>query len=104
MTVATAIDPYLDEIRALCKSFGVTRLAVFGSALRASFGADSSDVDLVVSFAKPLDMSRADQFFGLKEALESLFGRSVDLVVLDAVQNRFFREELERTQREVYAA
>jgi predicted nucleotidyltransferase len=36
-------------VRAFCQRHGIARLAVFGSALRDDFGADS-DVDVLVEF------------------------------------------------------
>jgi predicted nucleotidyltransferase len=40
----------------------------------------------------------------LKESLEDLFVRKVDLVAVEAIRNRFFREEVEETRVQLYAA
>ena len=37
------------ELAALCRTHGIRRLALFGSALRADFGAQS-DIDALVEF------------------------------------------------------
>ena len=56
-------------------TFGVKRLALFGSVARDSAQADS-DVDILVEFAHPVGLF---QFIGLKQYLESLLGCQVDL-------------------------
>ncbi len=67
------------ELQNLCRQFGVARLDVFGSAARATdFDAGTSDVDFLVEFEPPDDgLTRCLDF---RDALEALFGRSVDLV------------------------
>ena len=45
-----------------------------------------------------------ESYFGLKEDLEALFGRSVDLVMPSAVLNPYVRGELERDRTLIYAA
>ena len=58
--------------------FGVRRLALFGSAARDELTA-GSDVDLLVEFEGP---ATYDRYFGLKDHLEALLGRTVDLGLL----------------------
>ncbi len=61
-------------------------------------------MDFLVEFL-PLEPGRyADAYFGLKEELETLFDRDVDLVMESAVVNPYFREELDRTRTALYAA
>jgi hypothetical protein len=43
-------------------------------------------------------------YFGLKEALEALFGRSVDLVEPSAIRNPYFKESVERSRESVFEA
>jgi predicted nucleotidyltransferase len=62
----------------LCRRHGVRRLLVFGSAVRADFDEATSDVDFLAEFHDSLP-NRFDAYFGLKEDLESLLGRLVDL-------------------------
>lgn len=95
----------LDEaaIATLCHQFHVRSLSVFGSAVTAAFDPETSDVDFLVEF----DDNAADLFgayFGLKEELESLLGRPVDLVTPKSLENPYFAESVERTRRDLYAA
>jgi hypothetical protein len=45
-----------------------------------------------------------DSYFGLLEALEALFQRSVDLVSARAIRNPYFAESVEATRQPVYVA
>lgn len=89
-------------IAALCRQFGVRRLVVFGSILTDRFD-DSSDVDFLVEFGDDVD-DRFEAFFGLKEALELLLGRPVDLVAPAALDNPYFAASVEQNSEELYAA
>jgi predicted nucleotidyltransferase len=75
-----------DALAALCRRYGVARLEVFGSAARDSeFDESRSNVDFLVTFT-PAARNDLAAFADLKEALEELFGRPVDLVEREAVE------------------
>jgi uncharacterized protein len=97
------IDDNLEEIGRLCRLHGVRKLEVFGSILRSDFDPQRSDVDVVVEFEPRVANSFAN-FLDLKEALERLLGRPVDLVELHAVRNRRLRRYIEQGKSPVYAA
>jgi hypothetical protein len=90
------------EIERLCREFGVRRLDVFGSVIREDFDPSRSDVDLLVEFEP--DAPTFHRYFGLREALEDLLGRRVDLVMAGAVRNRYIRADIEATREVVYAS
>ena len=69
----------------LAERFGVTGLALFGSFARNQ-AADTSDVDILVTFDGPAT-SRA--YFGVQFYIEDLVGRRVDLTT-----DRALRPEL----------
>ena len=98
------ISLHRDELRELCRRFHVQRLEVFGSAARGDFDPARSDLDFLVELAPTQPGAYADAFFGLKEALEQLFGRPVDLVAAASIRNPYFRESVERTKALLYAA
>lgn len=75
-------------IAALCREYGVRRLVLFGSAVTGAFDAATSDVDFLVEFADSVP-DRFDAYFGLKEGLETLLGRPVDLVDPAALKNPY---------------
>lgn len=68
-----------------CKRWQITELALFGSALRADFRADS-DIDLLVTFAADAGWSGWD-LVTIQDELGALFGRKVDLVERAAVEH-----------------
>ena len=87
----------------VCRRYGVRRLELFGSATTSSFDPNRSDLDFLVEFdADPARLF--DRYFGLKESLETLFGRNVDLVTVGALQNPYFIEAVNETRQLVYAA
>jgi uncharacterized protein len=71
--------------------FGVTRLALFGSAARDEAGS-RSDVDILVDFDGPATSKR---FFGVQFYLEDLLGCPVDLVTEKALRSEL-RPHIER--------
>lgn len=101
MTLKPGFD--VEEIADVCRSRGVRRLRVFGSALGDRFDESRSDVDLLVEF-EPDSPDLFDSYFGLKEDLELLLGRRVDLVMVDAVRNPYFEAAALETAEIVYEA
>ena len=85
----------------LCKQHGVCRLELFGSAARGDFENHTSDIDFLVEF-EPRATGQFDAYFSLKEDLEALFGRPVDLVVSSAIRNQYFLEAVNRSREVVY--
>ena len=92
------------EIEEICRRYRVRRLELFGSATSDSFDPQRSDVDLLVEFEPLADGEHADAYFGLKESLASLLARPVDLVMTNAIRNRYFLEAIEPTRTLLYAA
>ena len=72
--------------------------------IKEMFRAEDSDLDFLVEFLPLGPVEHADAYFGLLEALKDLFGRPVDLVMADAIRNRYFKESVDRTRRPLYAA
>ncbi len=91
-------------IEEACKRHGVRRLHAFGSALRDDFSPGESDVDLLVEFEAMEAYARVDAYFGLLDALRSIFEREVDLVVSGAVKNQYIARDIEQTKQMLYAA
>lgn len=92
------------EVIEACRRHHVRRLALFGSAARGDFREDESDLDFLVEFDPLPPAKHADCYFGLLEALESLFGRSVDLVERDAIRNAILLETIDDTRVIIHEA
>jgi predicted nucleotidyltransferase len=99
------VTRHREELSALCRRFHVRRLDLFGSAARGDFDPGHSDLDFLVEF----DYAHADAlslrtFFGLKDSLESLFGRPVDLVESTAVRNPYLKADIEASRELLFEA
>src|SRR5688500_14351741 len=98
------VDSRRAEVSASCRRLRVKRLVVFGSAARGLFNHASSDVDFLVEFEPLPPPEYADAYFSLKEQLESLFGRPVDLLTAGSLRNPHLRASIESSRQQVYAA
>ena len=78
------------EIAELCRRIGVRRLDLFGSATGDDFNESTSDADFVVEFAAGDGFDIFDAYFTLKEQLEAILGRPVDLVTRASIENPYF--------------
>jgi uncharacterized protein len=85
-------------IEALCLRYGVSHLALFGSALNLPSGVAARDIDLTVEFVDVAEFSPARQYFDFKAELERLLDRPVDLVELSAMQACRLKRIIERTR------
>ena len=98
------LNQNLPALEHLCRQHFVERLEVFGSATTATFDPEKSDLDFLVRFQQPASMNLFDQYFGLAEGLETLFGREVDLVMEGALKNPYFIESVNESRELLYAA
>jgi phage terminase small subunit/predicted nucleotidyltransferase len=93
------------ELQALCRRFHVRWLDLFGSAARGDFDSKRSDLDFLVEFdrAHP-DALSLKTYLGLKDSLEALFGRAVDLVEPGAMRNPYLKASIEGSRERVFEA
>lgn len=87
-----------------CQRWKVTELSVFGSILRDDFCADS-DIDLLVSFVP--NHTWGLEFIQMREELEILLGRSVDLLTHQSIvrsRNSLRSQEILNSAKLVYVA
>jgi len=95
----------LKAIKEICVCYRVQRLELFGSAVNdENFEPENSDIDFLVEFLPLKQGEYADTYFGLLEALESIFQRHVDLVMIRAVKNPYFLESINKSRKVLYAA
>ena len=98
------IAEHRSEIADLCRRYSVQRLELFGSAAGDAFDARHSDADFLVEFQPLVEGQHAEAYFGLRESLTILLGRSVDLVMTSAIRNRYFLQAIEHSRTLLYAA
>jgi predicted nucleotidyltransferase len=102
--MTTIIERHRADIEALCHSYRVKRLDVFGSAIREDFDPRRSDVDFLVEFEREPDLNTFHAYMSLRDELSRLLGRPVDLVMLSGLRNRYLIQEVEATREPLYAA
>jgi predicted nucleotidyltransferase len=90
----------LDQVTTVCRQWPIQELALFGSVLREDFGPDS-DVDCLVTYAEGTKL-RLHDLLDIRDNLEALWGRSVDLVEGGLIENPFLRAEIFGTAKVIY--
>ena len=94
--------PSREALAGLCRRWRIRELSVFGSVARDSSRIDS-DVDLLVTFDPDAPWSTLD-IVDLRQELESLFDRNVDLVEEKAIRNPYRKASILRDKSVLYAA
>lgn len=92
------------ELERLCFIHGVSQLSLFGSATTDQFDFERSDLDFLVEFKPASPAEHAEQFFGLMEGLQALFGLPVDLVESAPIRNPYFRVTVDKNRIPLYDA
>ena len=95
------IDIHKEQIFELCEKHNVKELYLFGSILTDKFN-DSSDIDMLIQFNQIELIKYFDNYMDLKEKLERILNRPVDLVENQAIKNPIFRKVLDREKRMIY--
>lgn len=94
-----------ESLTDFCGRWRVAELALFGSILREDFG-PKSDIDVMVRF-EPGAAWRYYHLSEMKEELEGLFGRQVDVVerrVVEASDNYIRRRHILEHALPIYVA
>jgi predicted nucleotidyltransferase len=97
------IERHRAQVTALCRRHGARRLDLFGSATRDDFDTRHSDLDFLVEFEDLEPSQYAQAYFNLKEGLERLFERPVDLVTENNLGNPYFRQRVQSERQNLYA-
>jgi uncharacterized protein len=95
------IEDNREAIVALCKTYGVRKLAVFGSAARGDFDPERSDVDFVLEF-EDYGTGVGRRFMRFAVDLEDLLKKRIDIVFEPAIRDRDFLREVQETQEILY--
>ena len=92
------------QLAELCGRSHARSLHLFGSAARDDFRAADSDLDFLVEFEELPPAAYSQAFFSLREGLEKMFGRPVDLLTAEALRNPYLRQRVEGEQMVLYVA
>lgn len=94
----------LPQVATLCRLVGVRQLEVFGSIVRDDFDDETSDLDFLVELQDAPTLVYGRAYFELKEGLEALFSRSVDLLTIKSLANPYLRKRVLEEKQPLYAA
>ncbi len=105
MTALTSnIKLPLEQIQQFCRRWHITEFAFFGSVLRDDFRPDS-DIDVLVTFDPQFNRGLAETL-QMRQELQTLFGRPVDLIVKAAIErseNWLRRQHILKSAQVIYA-
>ena len=94
-----------EEIRELCREFGIARLELIGSAATGTFDPERSDFDFIVEYPPGYDFGNwLSRYFALRDRLVELLGRPVDLIMSGAIQKPWCIESIRASRQLLYAA
>ncbi len=98
LTVGNISVPY-EAVADFCRRHRIRELSLFGSVLRDDF-TDQSDVDVLIE-PGPGHERTLNEVLTMKEDLEAMFGRRVDLVYADLL-NKYIRDEVLGMRKVIY--
>lgn len=95
------IKQNINQIQKICKQHKVERLYVFGSVLSPDFN-DDSDIDVLVKFGNVDLHHYFENLLNLKESLEKLLNREVDILEEQALKNPYLKKSIDRNKVLIY--
>ena len=79
----------------------MSSLFAFGSVLTDRYNADS-DIDLIVDIDSLDPFDYTDHYFALKDELEAIFKKPVDLLEERSLKNPYLKKQIDQTKVLVY--
>ena len=95
------IEQNIDNLNRLCDKYHVNELYLFGSMANGTY-TDTSDIDFLVKFSGVDPLDYFDNFIDLKNNLENLFSRNVDLVEIQTLKNPILKRSIDRDKVILY--
>lgn len=89
------------KIESICKLHNVNRLYIFGSAASGRMNQDS-DIDVLVKFNEMNLYYYFENLMSLKDELETLFNRPVDILEEQALKNPYLKRSIDRNKILIY--
>ena len=97
------LTPFKKQIIELCDEYHVEHLYLFGSAIKNNMTKDS-DVDLLVKF-KEINLAKYFQnYMDLKNSLQNLFKKNVDLVEEQTLSNPYLIKSIDQNKELIYGS
>lgn len=87
------INQNKEIIKETCKNLPIKKLSIFGSAITNNFHKES-DVDMLIEFIESESLDYFEAYFLIKQHMEDLLNRKIDLSVNKNFKNPYFAESL----------
>ncbi len=97
------IQNKMNDLIQICINHRVLKLELFGSAAKDSVD-ELSDLDFLILLEQRPPAQYADAYFSVKDALENLLHRRIDLIETKAIRNPYFLKAIEKERIVLYAA
>ncbi len=95
------IEQHSEQIQKVCNYHKVDKMFVFGSVLTKDFN-ESSDVDFLVKFGDIDLYNYFENLLNLKENLEAILLRKVDILEKQAVKNPYLKKSIDESKVLIY--
>ena len=90
-----------EALKTTCKIHLVSKMYMFGSAASGTMK-KNSDVDILVDFAEMDLYDYFENLLSLKEKLENIFKRPVDILEEKALKNPYLKRSIDRNKVLIY--
>lgn len=92
---------HINKIKKLCAENKVRSLFAFGSVTNNQFNPES-DIDLIVDIDSEDPLEYSDKYFNLKDELQKLLHRKIDLLENKSLKNPYLRKQIDETKVLIY--
>ena len=95
------VKKYSKELKKLCQKHHVAEMHAFGSVVDERFS-PQSDIDFLIKFSEVDPLAYFDNYMDLKEGLENVFSKKVDLLEIQTLKNPILKESVHQSKVLVY--
>ena len=95
------VEQNITTVTELCRQHKVRNMYLFGSILTDDFS-PASDVDFMVNFGQVNLPQYFNNYMALRDGLEHVLCRPVDLVEEKTIRNPVLRRSIDRTKKLIY--
>ncbi|MBC8484588.1 MAG: nucleotidyltransferase domain-containing protein [Bacteroidetes bacterium] len=95
------VEQNVEQVRNICRDHKVERMYVFGSVLTRKFN-EKSDIDFLVKFGEVDLFYYFDNLLSLKENLENLLHKEVDILEEQALKNPYLKKSIDNNKVLIY--
>lgn len=96
------VSKKMPQIQALCQTYKVKELYVFGSRGKNGRPTKDSDFDLLVEIDEPDPINKGHLLLNLYLEFEKLFKSKVDLVTIESIHNPILEDYIGTSKQLIY--